>query len=564
MSSPRMDNGTREAVLRVRRLLHGASRPPFLVVNLMEAHSPYYGRGVYSRWRKRVQHMDILGRYRKLRIAVMGGRLPMTDALQRDLHGIYWENVRFLDSQLGILLRNLPRGFLDSGFLIVVSDHGQLLGEKGGLDHVAGLNEELIRVPLVIRPPGGVLGQWIKRPIDITWLFFLLEAIASGREDALRSWLAWAGQQDLVVSEAHGKMVPHTQPLIGRDPIFRKDLLTFRTMHDHPAIACISGRWKLICHLGRREDEVYDIETDSKEDVNLVTREADVLQRLHENLRERYLGESRGTPKEVRRDLLPLRAKKAIAQIVLTGALENHQKPVLVWTGGKDSTLVLYLCLDEARKEGLEVPSLLFVDHDQHFRETWSFTEDIAKREGLQMIVARNEDLLGFAGEGEETVPLESLDPENQEEALKAGLKGTEVPLSLDTPVGNHLLKTVALNRALRKHGFDAVIAGIRWDENPARSNEVFFSPRENPPHTRVHPILPWTEREVWTCTLDSDLPIHPLYKKGYRSFDGVKDSEPTDTRPAWEQDLETSEERAGRAQDKEEIMERLRALGYF
>ncbi len=101
-----------------------------------------------------------------------------------------------------------------------------------------------------------------------------------------------------------------------------------------------------------------------------------------------------------------------------------------------------------------------------------------------------------------------------------------------------------------------------RWDENPARSTEVFFSPRKS--HTRVHPILLWTEREVWDYTLEHGLPIHPLYAEGYRSFDGVKDSKPTDTRPAWEQDLEGSEERAGRAQDKERIMERLRALGYF
>ncbi|MFQ5951092.1 MAG: phosphoadenosine phosphosulfate reductase family protein, partial [Candidatus Geothermarchaeales archaeon] len=107
-------------------------------------------------------------------------------------------------------------------------------------------------------------------------------------------------------------------------------------------------------------------------------------------------------------------------------------------------------------------------------------------------------------------------------------------------------------------------ISGIRWDENPSRAAEVFLSPREDPPHVRVHPILPWTERDVWTYTLEHDLPIHPLYDRGYRSFDGVQDSEPIEDRPAWEQNLEGSVERAGRAQDKEEMMRRLRDLGYF
>ena len=144
------------------------------------------------------------------------------------------------------------------------------------------------------------------------------------------------------------------------------------------------------------------------------------------------------------------------------------------------------------------------------------------------------------------------------------GLRGTAVPFSLNTEVGNHLMKTVALNRLVRRERIDTVITGIRWDENPARASEVFFSPRESPAHVRVHPILPWTERDVWTFTLRERLPVHPLYAKGYRSLDGIHDSRPTDSRPAWEQDLEGSYERAGRAQDKEHIMERLRAQGYF
>ncbi len=309
---------------------------------------------------------------------------------------------------------------------------------------------------------------------------------------------------------------------------------------------------------------MFDVVADPKETVNLVGEEKDVVEGLHTEISKQFLGGGFASAGPVPRDHFPPRAKKAISDAVLTSTLEHYEKPVIVWTGGKDSNLVLYLALDVARGRQLPVPTLLIVDHGQHFPETWSFMEEVTEKEGLEVMVAKNENLLAAAEGGAEAVPVESLDSENQREAFRAGLEGTEVPLSLNTPVGNHLLKTVALNRHLRDHGIDAVIAGIRWDENPARSSEVFFSPREEPPHTRIHPILPWSERDVWDHTLEQALPIHSLYLRGYRSFDGVHDSAPTDVRPAWEQDLETIEERTGRGQDKEEIMEQLRALGYF
>ncbi len=563
-TSPMFDNGARAALRRVRRLLRRNSQNLFLLVNLVEAHEPYYSRGKFSSWRKRLQHTDILHHWPELRMAMGGGRLSVSEPVQHAIEEVYWENIRYLDSVLGTLLQGLPGHCLENGYLIIVSDHGQSLGERGLIGHAAGLYQELIHVPLFIRPPGGVEGKRVGHPIDITSLFFLLDAIASNKNDAFSSWLEKVGQEEVILSEAHGGTVPSAQGLIRRNPIHMKDWINFKTTHEHPVIACISGYWKLICHLGRVKDEVYNLEADPREEVNLAASDAEVLQGLHDRLRERFGRTGKKPPSLMRRDALPIAAKREITETVLMRALQDHEKPVLVWTGGKDSTLALYLTLTVARQEGLNSPSLLFVDHGQHFQETWSFMEEIARKEGLEIVVTQNENVLALARDGVDVVPLEALDSENQREALRARLEGAEVPISLGTPVGNHLLKTVALNNALREHGFDGVITGIRWDENPARSSEVFFSPREEPPHTRVHPILPWTERDVWQYTLGNGLPIHPLYNLGYRSFDGVRDSRPTDTRPAWEQDLEASTERAGRAQDKEEIMQQLRALGYF
>ncbi|HDK27177.1 MAG TPA: adenylyltransferase, partial [Candidatus Atribacteria bacterium] len=85
------------------------------------------------------------------------------------------------------------------------------------------------------------------------------------------------------------------------------------------------------------------------------------------------------------------------------------------------------------------------------------------------------------------------------------------------------------------------------------------------PEHTRVSPILHFTERDIWDNTHLHNLPYCPLYKIGYRSLGARSSSNPGEVGvPAWEQDLENVPERAGRRQDKEKAMARLRKLGYM
>ncbi len=186
-SSPRMDNGARAAVRCAVRVIRKDAQTPFLLANLMEAHQPYHGRGKSSGWRQRIHHAAILNHWDALRISVMSGRVAMTQEMRCTIRDIYWENVRYMDSQIRFFLQHLPKSFLDNGFLFVVSDHGQMLGEKGQIAHMSGLAEELIRVPLLIRPPGGANGLRVNSLADITWLFFLLKSIASGMPEAFTS-----------------------------------------------------------------------------------------------------------------------------------------------------------------------------------------------------------------------------------------------------------------------------------------------------------------------------------------------------------------------------------------
>ncbi len=262
---------------------------------------------------------------------------------------------------------------------------------------------------------------------------------------------------------------------------------------------------------------------------------------------------------------LTLDAKVRIAAIVIDDALNQFQKPVVIWTGGKDSMLALWYVREACRVRGMEVPPhILFIDHGMHFDETWQLLDQVAEDWRLEKMVVRNDDVLAHAGELGERIKVSQLSPENRQEARRTGYRKSSFPYALGGLVTNQLLKTVPMNASIREHRFDGVVTGIRRDEDEVRSRDAFISPREDPPHARIHPILHFSEREVWLESLKLGLPLHPLYEKGWRSIDGKYDSKKVGDVPAWEQDLERTEERSGRAQDKELLMERLRQLGYM
>ncbi|MFP4591176.1 MAG: phosphoadenosine phosphosulfate reductase family protein [Halobacteriales archaeon] len=297
---------------------------------------------------------------------------------------------------------------------------------------------------------------------------------------------------------------------------------------------------------------------------------------------------------------IPDKLEQAVT--VCATALEVYDAPAVMWTGGKDSTLALYVVREVAGDLGVAVPPVVFIDHYQHFDTVHAFVERWVDRWDLDLVTARNEDVGAYVeAEGLEPgdeIPIEALSEHNRHHVRDIlEYEGDTFPFLLDTYVGNHLLKTVALNDTLEAEGYDAIVSGVRWDEQAARADETFFSPRHDPevypPHDRVHPILPFTERDVWDATWRyvvpevvsawpegrappagegdlpedvavEDLPISPKYFAGFRSLGSAVSTTRTDDRPAWLQDLEETTERAGRAQDKEDLMERLRDLGYM
>ncbi len=263
-----------------------------------------------------------------------------------------------------------------------------------------------------------------------------------------------------------------------------------------------------------------------------------------------------------------LRGLEGRSVSIIREAKAQFENLAVLWSTGKDSTTALWLC-KKAFFGRIPFP-VIHIDTGYKFREMYEFRDKVAREWGFNLIIAKNE------------------------EAINRGLSPKKGRLECCT-----LLKTEALKSVIEQEGFDALILAIRRDEHGIRAKERYYSPRdddfrwdyENQPaemwdlyvkpaedfsHMRVHPILHWTELDVWQYVKEEKLPINPLYysRNGmrYRSM-GCEPCTvpiPSDAKTVDEivEELKTSkiQERAGRSQDKERayMMQKLRSLGYM
>ncbi|MEW6360005.1 MAG: sulfate adenylyltransferase subunit CysD [Planctomycetota bacterium] len=252
---------------------------------------------------------------------------------------------------------------------------------------------------------------------------------------------------------------------------------------------------------------------------------------------------------------------------VIREAYARFRSIAALWSIGKDSSAVIWLC----RKAFFgKIPfPVLHIDTGFKFKEMYAHRDRYAKEWGLDLRVIRNE------------------------EAITRGMSPRTGKFECC-----HALKTVALRQAMDRFGFDALLLGIRRDEHGIRAKERYFSPRDTdfswdyknqPPefwdqyvsreedaHVRVHPLLHWTEYDVWAYVQREGIPASPLYfargGKRYRSLGCETCCRPVDSNASTiaeiVEELRTTrvQERSGRAQDKESAytMQKLRALGYM
>jgi phosphoadenosine phosphosulfate reductase len=263
---------------------------------------------------------------------------------------------------------------------------------------------------------------------------------------------------------------------------------------------------------------------------------------------------------------LTLDGKIEESKKIIKEALARFSRDALyvAWTGGKDSTTMLWLYKETCEEIGEPIPGAMFIDEGHVFEEILDLVDRVKREWNVQVWFVKNTDVSDKAGKVGDLITVADLNEKNRREIEKLGFTEESFPFEPESYVGNHLMKTVAMNGFIEDNGVKALSTAIRWDEQEARGTEEYFSPRTNPDHTRVHPILHFKERDIWNTIHKYDIPFCTLYYQGYRSLGAKGSTFKTSDIPAWEQDLENTPERAGRGQEKEKIMEQLRSLGYM
>ncbi len=201
-----------------------------------------------------------------------------------------------------------------------------------------------------------------------------------------------------------------------------------------------------------------------------------------------------------------LRALEAESIHILREVAAEFQRPVMLYSIGKDSSVLLRLAQKAFYPERIPFP-LLHVDTSYKFKEMIEFRDEYTRRIGATLIVHRNQ------------------------AALDEGAQ----PFLLGTQRCCGLLKTQALLDGLREGGFDAAIGGARRDEERSRAKERIYSfrdkhgqwdPKNQRPELwnlfngriepgesiRVFPLSNWTEIDVWHYIHVEEIPIVPLY----------------------------------------------------
>jgi sulfate adenylyltransferase subunit 2 len=191
---------------------------------------------------------------------------------------------------------------------------------------------------------------------------------------------------------------------------------------------------------------------------------------------------------------------------VMREVVAEFRRPVMLYSIGKDSSVMLHLALKAFYPAKPPFP-LLHIDTTWKFRDMIEFRDRRARELGLDLIVYVNRE--GLA---------QGVDPVRSESALHT-----------------QVMKTEALKQALDTHDFDAAFGGARRDEERSRAKERVFSfrgpnhvwdPRNQRPElwklfntriqrgesVRVFPLSNWTELDVWQYILAEEIPVVPLY----------------------------------------------------
>ena len=205
------------------------------------------------------------------------------------------------------------------------------------------------------------------------------------------------------------------------------------------------------------------------------------------------------------RQLTHLERLEAESIHILRETVAEVEKPVMLYSIGKDSSVMLHLAKKAFHPGPLPFP-LLHVDTTWKFRDMYALRDKVAADRGIDLIVYKN--------------------PEAEQKGINPFDHG---------PLHTDMWKTEGLRQALDKYGFDAAFGGARRDEEKSRAKERIFSfrdknhrwdPKRQRPELwslynvrkakgesiRVFPLSNWTELDVWEYVLKEKIEVVPLY----------------------------------------------------
>jgi sulfate adenylyltransferase subunit 2 len=205
-------------------------------------------------------------------------------------------------------------------------------------------------------------------------------------------------------------------------------------------------------------------------------------------------------------ELSHLQALEAEAVHIIREVAAEFERPVMLFSGGKDSAVMLHLAVRAFAPARLPFP-VMHVDTGHNFPEVLEFRDRRVAELGVRLVVASVQDAIDTGKVVEETGPRAS----------------------------RNRIQTVALLEAIEGHGFDAVFGGARRDEEKARAKERVFSfrddfgqwdPKNQRPelwnlyngrhrkgeHIRVFPLSNWTELDIWQYVAAEGVALPSIY----------------------------------------------------
>ena len=551
----------------------------FIWLHYMDVHEPYVPEKKY------IEQVDPTLRISGTEMfAIFQDTLLNRDVTNTEkvaiLKKLYQAHVREIDAAVENLFSILENhGVLQNSIVIITADHGDEFNDHGGLSHDGKMYSELVELPLLIYEPErkqNLICDKLVSSLDIAPTILNLFDL---KPEPNFKGVSLLPLEAYVEKGIFGESV---------DKRGSREIGDEKEVHYYR-----EGDYKIIFCETDNSWELYDCKSDPQEKNNIINHHPDVealknkivprVDRYEENriIVEIYETETDQVVENkvygiLDKEISEKRKRQCarlieVSKSVIRQAFDRFKPDeiAVTWTGGKDSGLSLWIIKHVCEERNMSFPKTLLIGEGDEFQEIEAFTEKIKDEWEIPLHICRNEDVLEAAKHKlGAIVKVSELNERNRMEIEKIEYDGKEFPFEAESFIGNHLMKTVVFNKFLEDNDIKAIFQGLRWDEHPVRFEDEYFeeiaSDHLIPQHTRIRTILHFTEKDLWDTYAAFKIPYCPLYLYGYRSLGAKSSTEKKSNIPAWKQDLENTEERSGRQQDKEKAMERLRQLGYM